>query len=144
MTKRGRPTKTRTSPLGIVIQSERKKLEWTVRDLANRAGVPYKTLSKLELGQVIPRRPEILLIKIAQAFDVYPDKLLIPASLTPILRPIKSERPPEEKSIDNVELKLTVTEDERCQLEKFLEFLRYIASIEALRVKAEKEVNSQL
>lgn len=140
MGRRGRPTNPRTSPIGLAIEEGRGKYTWSVRDLSIKAGVPYKTLSKLELGQVLPRHPERIILKIAKALDVHPDKLLILASLTPMLRPAKDEKPPQEKSTSTV-LELIVTEDERRNVEKYLGFLRYTASIEELRLKAEKEMD---
>jgi len=111
---------------------------WSISDLARKAGVPYKTLSKLELVRIIPRRPEILL-KVAKAFDIHPDRLLVRASLTPMLRPQVEET--SQVSLMKP-LNLLVNDDERRHLEDYLQFLRYIASIEALCQKAETEIVS--
>ncbi len=138
MGNRGRPTKPRTSELGGYIEVLRQENSWSLSDLAHKAGVSYKTLSKLELARIIPRRPEILL-KVARAFDIHPDRLLVRASLTPMLRPPVSEvslTPPRKP------LTLLVSDDERRRLEDYLQFLRYIASIEAVCQRAETEAQS--
>jgi transcriptional regulator with XRE-family HTH domain len=138
MNKRGRPAKPRTNELGSCIQDLRHQQGqqgWNVRQLADAAKVSYKTLSKLELGRITPRRPEILL-KIAKALDVHPDRLLLIASLTPLLRPVAdaarshSEREP---------LNLMVNKDERRHLENYLQLLRFTESVEELRKKAQAE-----
>lgn len=98
MGKKGRPTKPRASELGACIQKLRDREGWSVRQLADAAGVSYKTLSKLELGRTTPRRPGILL-KIAKALDVHPDRLLLLAPLTPMLRPaVDDVSPPSKES----------------------------------------------
>ena len=138
MSKRGRPTKPRESDLGSYIQKLRNEREWNVSQLADKAGVSYKTLSKLELGRITPRKPDILM-KVADTLDVHPDRLLLRAPLTPMLRPAVDEEssPPLTQP-----LTLLVSDDERRQLENYLQFLRYVASIEALCRRAEAEVES--
>lgn len=139
MGKRGRPTKPRASELGFCIQQLRDQRGWNVHQLADAAGVSYKTLSKLELNRTTPRRPEILLMKVAKALDVHPDRLLLRAPLTPMLRPTVDEV----SSLPLAQpLTLLVSSDERRQLENYLQFLRYIASIEAVCRRAEAEVES--
>jgi len=140
MGRRGRPTKPRTSEVGIYIEQLRLKWGWNVRDLAREAKVSYKTLSKLELDRNLPRRPEIFLQKVAKTFGVHPDKLLIRSSLTPMLRPTVDET----ASLPSrtISLTLLVTEDESRQVENYLQFLRYVASIEALCQRAETESQS--
>ncbi len=104
------------------------------------AKVPYKTLSKLELDRNLPRRPEIFLLKVARALGVHPDKLLVRTSLTPMLRPpvgVTASLPS-----TTTPLTLLVTEDERRELENYLQYLRYISSVESLRRRAENEIES--
>ena len=124
--------------MGSYIQKLRNEREWNVRQLADKAGVSYKTLSKLELGRITPRKPDILM-KVAHTLDVHPDRLLLLAPLTPMLRPVA----------DNVSAKsqrellnLLVSKDERRQLENYLQFLRYMALVEALSQQAETEAQS--
>ena len=140
MGRRGRPTKPRTSEVGIYIEQLRLEWGWSVRDLAREAKVSYKTLSKLELDRNLPRRPEIFLLKVAKAFGVHPDRLLVRASLTPMLRPPVDET----ASLPSTTIPLTllVTEDESRQLENYLQYLRYIGSVESLRRRAEDEIVS--
>jgi len=135
MRKRGRPTKPRDSDLGGFIQKLRDQQRWSVRQLADAAGVSYKTLSKLELGRVTPRRPGILL-KVARALDVHPDRLLLLTPLTPMLRPVADDV---SLSSQREPLVLLVSNDERRHLENYLQFLRYMASVEALCRRAEAE-----
>ena len=140
MRRRGRPTKTRTSELGVYIEQRRDELGWSIRDLAREAKVSYKALSKLELDRNLPRRPEIFLLKVAWALGVHPDKLLVRASLTPMLRPpvsVPVSLPP-----TTTPLIIFVTDDERRELENYLQYLRYISSVESLRRKAEVEIGS--
>jgi transcriptional regulator with XRE-family HTH domain len=140
MIRKGRRTKTRTSELGLYIEQRRDELGWSIRDLAYKAEVSYKALSKLELDRNLPRRPEIFLIKIARALGVHPDNLLVRASLTPLLRPSVSvpiSSPPTTKS-----LTLEVTDDERRELENYLQYLRHISAVKSLRRRAEAEIGS--
>ncbi len=140
MGRRGRPTKPRTSEVGIYIEQLRLKWGWSVRDLAREAKVSYKTLSKLELDRNLPRRPEIFLLKVAKVFGVHPDKLLVRASLTPMLRPPVGETASLPST--TIPLSLLVTEAESRQLENYLQYLRYIGSAESLRRRAEEEIGS--
>ena len=135
MSKRGRPTKPRESDLGSYIQKLRNEREWNVRQLADKAGVSYKTLSKLELGRITPRKPDILM-KVADTLDVHPDRLLLLAPLTPMLRPVADNASAQSQ---RELLNLLVSRDERRQLENYLQFLRYMALIEALSQQAETE-----
>jgi len=140
MKRRGRPTKARTSELGVYIEQRRDELGLSIKDLAYKAEVSYKTLSKLELDRNLPRRPEIFLLKVAWALGVHPDKLLVRASLTPMLRPpvsVPVSLPP-----TTTPLTLFVTDDERRELENYLQYLRYISSVESLRRRAEVEIGS--
>jgi transcriptional regulator with XRE-family HTH domain len=138
--RRGRPTKTRTSALGGYIEQRRDELGWSVRDLAHKAEVSYKTLSKLELGRNLPRHPEIFLLRVARALGVHPDKLLVRASLTPLLKP--SVGVPVSLPSTTTSLTLEVTDDERRELENYLQYLRYISSVKSLRRRAEVEIGS--
>jgi transcriptional regulator with XRE-family HTH domain len=138
--RRGRRTKPRTSELGVYIEQRRDELGWSVRDLALKAEVSYKALSKLELDRNLPRRPEIFLLKVARALGVHPDKLLVRASLTPLLRP--SVGVPVSLPSTTTSLTLEVTDDERRELENYLHYLRYISSVESLRRRAEVEIGS--
>lgn len=140
MKRRGRPTKTRTSELGIYIEQRRDELGLSIKDLAYKAEVSYKTLSKLELDRNLPRRPEIFLLKVAWALGVHPDKLLVRASLTPMLRPPVGV--PVSLPSTTTPLTLWVTDDERRELENYLQYLRYISSVESLRQRAEVEIGS--
>ena len=137
MANRGRPTKPRTTELGRYIKECRLKCGWSVQDLASAAKVPYKTLSKLELGHFRPRRAGILQ-KIASAFDMHPDPFLLRASLTPILKPpaVAVSPPTPETKLPHIFL---VDEDERSQLENYLLFLRFISEIGSIYRSAETQ-----
>ena len=137
---RGRPTKLRTSEVGIYIEQLRRERGWSVYDLAREAEVSYRTLSKLELDRNLPRHPEIFLWKLAKALDVHPDKLLIRASLTPMLRPPTPEitSPP----TTMISLTLLVSKEEGLELEKYLQYLRFLNSVDSACRKAEKEIGS--
>lgn len=138
MVNRGRPPKNRITELGQYIQERRDEYGWSVHKLAKEAHVPYKTLSKLELGRSVPRHQEIFLYKIAKAFNLHPDQLLLRASLTPMLR--VSPDTIAMSTARTISITLLVTEDERRQLENYLQFLRQMASIEALsRTAQDKE-----
>jgi transcriptional regulator with XRE-family HTH domain len=138
VTQRGRRTKTRTSQLGVLIEHLRDQLGWSVKDLAREADVSYKALSKLELNRNVPRRPDVFLIKVAGALGVHPDRLLIPASLTPILRPPVTAPVPPPPTMEP--LTLVVTDDEGRELQNYLGYLRYISSVESVCRKAEAEI----
>lgn len=140
MIRKGRRTKTRTSELGRYIEQRRDELGWSIGDLAHKAEVSYKALSKLELDRNLPRRPEIFLLKVAWALGVHPDNLLVRASLTPLLRPsvgVPVSSPPTTTS-----LTLEVTDDERRELENYLQYLRHISAVKSLRRRAEAEIGS--
>jgi len=140
MIRKGRRTKTRTSELGLYIEQRRDELGWSIRDLAHKAEVSYKALSKLELDRNLPRRPEIFLLKVARALGVHPDNLLVRASLTPLLRPsvdVPVSSPPTTTS-----LTLEVTDGERRELENYLQYLRHISAVKSLRRRAEAEIGS--
>jgi transcriptional regulator with XRE-family HTH domain len=137
---RGRATKVRTSELGIYIEQLRRERGWSVHDLAREAVVPYKTLSKLELNRNLPRHPEIFLWKLANALGVHPDKLLIRASLTPMLRQPTNEITSSPTKMTS--LTLLVTKEEGLELEKYLQYLRFLNSVDSVCQKAEKEIGS--
>jgi len=137
MGRRGRPTKARTSELGLYLEQLRLDKGWSVRDLAREAGVSYKALSKLELDRSLPRQPGAFLWKIADAFGIHANNLLIRASLTPLLRPPKDEVIPPPTELITFTPK--VTEKESQELEKYLQYLRFLDSVESVRQKAEKE-----
>jgi len=81
-----------------------------------------------------------ILLKISRALNVDPDRLLLRATLTPILRPVIDSVP----SIPKREpLILLVNDDERRHLENYLLFLRCIASVESSRQKSEAEYEKQ-
>lgn len=135
MGNRGRHTKPRVSELGIYIENLRNKQGWSIHKLAEEAGISYKTLSKLELGQITPRKPGIIM-KLARALDIHPDRLLLLAPLTPMLRPVSEEV----FSNKNKEpLNILVTKEERRHLENYLRFLRYTESVEILSQRSENE-----
>jgi hypothetical protein len=65
------------------------------------------------------------LLRIARAFEIHPNQLLLLARLTPLLGP-----GPKSKSIrDRQPLALWVTEEEARRLQEYLIFLRYIAVV---------------
>lgn len=121
MVRLGRPTRNRTTELGRYIEQLRHERGWSLRDLAREAEAPYKTLCKLEVESKSVRRPEILL-KIARALGVHPNQLLVRAVLTPMLSPSPSTGPPPEQL--RPPSTFYVTEQERVQLEHYLNFLR--------------------
>lgn len=136
MATKGRPTKKRKTDLGCKMEELRRESGWSIIDLAEKSGVSQKTLSKLELGQIVPHSPGII-TKIADAFNVHPDQLLIPASLTPMLRP-QADEPPADSGRKPVTMNMT--DDERDHLEKYLQYLRYMSSIERV---AQREAAKQ-
>lgn len=61
--------------LGERIKQYRKKMGWSQQKLAEKAGVAYNVITKLEQG--IAKQPTIQTVtKIADAFDVSIDKLV--------------------------------------------------------------------
>ena len=100
MARRGRPTNPRTTELGRYIEERRHERGWSVLDLAHAADVPHNTVSKLELGLYRPRKPDILL-RLAKTLDVYPDRLLLRAALTPFLRQPSTPPPPEPPPLES-------------------------------------------
>ena len=135
MTTRGRKPKPRETDLGRYIQLRRDEHSWSMQTLAKEAKVSYKTLSKLELGRTLPRRPERFLLRLAGPLGVHPDQLLLRAALTPLLRPSLTPQPPSTRKLVTFE----VDEEERRQLEDYLQFLRYLSSIQSLVRAAEKQ-----
>lgn len=128
MAKRGRRTKPRQTELGKKLEQLRLGRDWTVTRLAKEAGVPYKTLSKIECGTLTPTRPGVLL-KLAKALDTHPDYLLLPAALTRYLAPL-----PSIKALPVHEpYTLLVSESEFAEVEKYLQFIRYIVAVEELK-----------
>ncbi len=95
-------------------------------DLAREAGVSYKTLSKIECGRVTPRKPDILM-KLAKALDVHPNRLLVPAALTPLLASSAGAATPH--GGDRRSQVFLITEQEQQELERYLSFLRYLAPL---------------
>ena len=73
-----------------------------------------------------------MLIKVAKAFGVHPNQLLLRAALTPILSPIPSPAPVSSRSPQDAREPKTfyVTEQERTQLDHYLQFLRDTELIE--------------
>lgn len=129
MARRGRLEKPRKTDLGRYIQRLRVERRWDLGDLANAAGVPYRTISKLELNQPSSRSAPIIL-KVATALDVHPDRLLKLAALTAFLKPLENtaglgdEVKPEELQ----SFPIGVTQEERDALIEYLEFLRFRAA----------------
>lgn len=61
--------------LNIKIKYYRKKLGWSQQKLAERAGVAYNVITRLEQG--LSKQPTIqTIIKIADAFNISVDKLI--------------------------------------------------------------------
>lgn len=135
---RGRPQSKRTSELGQYIQEQRDKCGWSMSRLALEARVPLKALSKLELARNLPRHPEIFLCKVALALDLHPNQLLLRASLTPMLRPSADAVTASTSQMLSVTFR--VTEDERRQLDNYLQFVRQIASIDSLALTTLREL----
>ena len=140
MVRKGRPTKPRLSDLGQYIEKQRKELNWSVLELAHRANVSYKTLSKLELARTFPRHPGIL-IKVANALGVHPDQLLLVAHMTPFLRPsvITGTLTPQRRPII-----FLVNEDEHHQIDNYLQFLRYMAELKSVCTVSEIDTKSSI
>ena len=62
--------------IGALIRQKRIAKNWTQEKLSSEAGINNRFLQKIEAGD---RTPSILtLFKLAQAFGVTPDKLLMP------------------------------------------------------------------
>lgn len=137
MSNRGRPPKPRYGELGRYLEEQRTQKGWTVSQLADAAHIPLKTLSKLELGLIKPRKPGIF-SKLAIALDIHQDRLLLKASLTPTLRPATNGASSIPKSEQFIAF---VNAEERLQLENYLQFLRYMAHIETLSHEAETSIN---
>ena len=127
---RGRPTKPRTTEIGLYLEQLRSVLGWTISRLASEAGVNYKPVSRLEVTGKPPRELDFML-SIARALDVHPDNLYRKARLTPPLRPTPtqpSESPPAGNHVhDRRPHLLITTEYEFEQLEIYLDFLRYMS-----------------
>ncbi|MBI2916791.1 MAG: helix-turn-helix transcriptional regulator [Chloroflexi bacterium] len=101
----------------------RQERGWSLHDLARESGVPYRTLSKLELRSK-PLRSSKYLDSIAKAFGVHPNRLLVPAVLTPMLQPT----PTTPETPARQERSFVLTDEEYAQLDIFLQFLRFIAT----------------
>lgn len=117
--------KDRITELGRYLTERRSELGWSVADLASRARVPNRTVSKIELGKYPLRRPDILL-KLADALDVHANRLLVRAAMTPLLAP--SAGPPPNRAPWTVK----VTSEERGLLENYLDFMRYTRLVDRL------------
>ena len=126
---RGRPSKPRTTEIGLYLEQLRLGRGWNISNLASEAGVDSKVVSRLEVTGKTPRDRDFLL-KIAHAFDIHPDTLYRKARLTPFLRPAAVASPappsraPEDERSSHV---IFATETEIEQLEIYLDFLRYIS-----------------
>jgi transcriptional regulator with XRE-family HTH domain len=108
-----------------------------MKDLAYKAEVSYQKLCRLEFSNTLPRHPQEFLINIAHALGVHPDRLLVKANLTPLLSPRSDAQAlPKTRSI---EMTLLVDEDERQQLENYLQFLRNVRIAESISQEAEKD-----
>ena len=114
--RRGRPTSERPTDLGEYLEQCRGEKGWTIYKLAAEAKVSNRTLSKLELGAYLPKKPEMLL-RLAQALEVHPDQLLLRAALTPYLRPPTTD--------GRQERKFFVTIEEYRELDNYLQILRF-------------------
>jgi transcriptional regulator with XRE-family HTH domain len=91
-------------------------------DLARRCRVPVSTLSELERGKSkISDRTSSLLVRLADALGVHPDRLLEKANLTAYLTAAGQELPPEEEL---KEVRLFVTPEEYNLITEYLDFLR--------------------
>ena len=122
---RGRPIKERETELGRYLTERRSELGWSVADLASRSRVPYRTISKIELGRYPLRRPNILL-KLADALDVHANRLLVKAALTPLLVPSTGAQSA------RTAWTVQVTSEERLLLENYLDFMRYSQVVDQL------------
>lgn len=125
---RGRKPIPRNNDLGHYIADLRSQHEWSLSYLAEKVGVSYQTLSRLELGLTHPRHFAELLINIANEFGIDPNRLLVRAVLTPMLRPSVVNEEPERKQFI-----FYVDENEAQQLENYLQFLRDVSSVESVR-----------
>ncbi len=65
----------RESPLPKILARERHRAQWTQAELADKAGLSYRTVHDLELGKR-DRVQEKTLLLLAQALDISLDKLL--------------------------------------------------------------------
>lgn len=125
MQRRGRPENPRVTELGRYIQGLRLELGWSLLDLAKASQVPHRVVSKLELSNR-PTTKANHLIKIADALNIHPDRLLIRAALTPLLRPTRvptGEREAKES------FRHLVTPHEHELLDNYLDYMRLIASL---------------
>lgn len=134
---RGRRSQPRGSELGRFIKAQREEQEpkLSMKDLAFKAEVSYQKLCRLEFSNALPRHPQEFLINIAHALGVHPDRLLVKANLTPLLSPRSDAQAP--LTTRNIKLTLFVDEDERRQLENYLQFLRNVRLAESLSQEAE-------
>lgn len=123
---KGRPTKPRTTELGRYLESERLARSWLLRDLADASGIAYRTLSRIELGKYPLRHPG-LLMKLASALELHPNKLLLKAALTPYLSP---ERPMPSLA----EWVGPLNGTEKALLDIYLDFIRYLAITDRIQV----------
>lgn len=123
MAPRGRTPKVRTTEFGLYLAHLREQQGLNLLDLADKSGINHKTLSRLESGAHPPRKPD-LLMKLAVALDVHPNRLLLRAALTPILAPMPVVAPSDKRL-----WQAYVTGEEKDQLEDYLIFLRYSASL---------------
>ena len=127
MQRRGRPENPRVTELGRYIQELRLDRGWSVLDLARASRVSHRALSKLELSSR-PTTKADHLIKIADALNIHPDRLLIRAALTPLLRP--TQVPAGEREVKEP-FRHLVTLQEHELLDNYLDFMRLIGSLGA-------------
>lgn len=120
----GRPPKPRTTELGQFIWVQRRKSGLTMRQLAERARIPYKAISRLELSAHRPRSDQMM-VRLAQALDVHPNELLERAALTRFLAPAART---ESIDSDRLEYVFLLTQSEHEQVSDYLTFLRYLAA----------------
>lgn len=67
---------------GDVLKEKRRELRITQRDLANRIGVDFSYISKIETGALDPPS-EALIVKIAQVLEVDADEMVLLAKKVP-------------------------------------------------------------
>jgi len=90
-------TKPIMNELAARLRSHRARLNWTLKDAANKSGVHFVTISKYESGNKLPTLDA--LYRIAGAYGIEASELL-PANATGLLKsesPAKPEKKPKGK-----------------------------------------------
>lgn len=76
--------------VGDVIRNRRLELELTQEDLAERTGFEQSYISKVEVGRT--KRPlREYVLRFAEALDMHPDELLIPADYAPLAQRVATD-----------------------------------------------------